>query len=254
MEVGELSRALKVKWSVAWPNVRKLEENHDVGVALSPEQEHRLLEAAAFDTSANRNESLYAFLQVALMTGMRQGEILALTWDQVRLEHNIITVGKAKTAKGTGRQIPMNAELRAVLDQHASWYAKKFGEIKAEWYVFPGGVTRASQPDVQLLSINSSWESVRERAGIECRFHDLRHTLCTKLAEAGVPESTMLAIMGQMSRTMIERYSHIRMAAKRDAMDAIKLPRLTRPEPKKAEISDGVAKEVAKVTKTSNVN
>ena len=35
------------------------------------------------------------------------------------------------------------------------------------------------------------------------------------MAEAGTPESTMLAIMGHMSRAMLERYSHIRMAAKR---------------------------------------
>ena len=39
MEVGELSRAMKFKWSVAWPNVRKLEENHEVGRALSPDEE-----------------------------------------------------------------------------------------------------------------------------------------------------------------------------------------------------------------------
>jgi hypothetical protein len=43
------------------------------------------------------------------------------------------------------------------------------------------------------------------------------------LAEAGVPESTMLALMGHMSRAMLERYSHIRMAAKRDAVAAITL-------------------------------
>lgn len=41
------------------------------------------------------------------------------------------------------------------------------------------------------------------------------------MAEAGVPESTMLALMGHMSRAMLERYSHIRMAAKRDAVEAM---------------------------------
>jgi hypothetical protein len=43
------------------------------------------------------------------------------------------------------------------------------------------------------------------------------------MAEAGVPESTMLAIMGHMSRAMLERYSHIRMAAKREAVQALRL-------------------------------
>jgi len=44
-----------------------------------------------------------------------------------------------------------------------------------------------------------------------------------RLAEAGVPESTMLALMGHMSRAMLERYSHIRIAAKREAVEAITL-------------------------------
>ena len=43
------------------------------------------------------------------------------------------------------------------------------------------------------------------------------------MAEAGVPESTMLALMGHMSRKMLERYSHIRLAAKREAVEALEL-------------------------------
>jgi hypothetical protein len=44
------------------------------------------------------------------------------------------------------------------------------------------------------------------------------------MAEAGVPESTMPALAGHMSRAMVERYSHIRMAAKRTAVEALTLP------------------------------
>ena len=40
----------------------------------------------------------------------------------------------------------------------------------------------------------------------------------TKMAEAGLAESTTLALMGHMSRNMVEGYSHIRMAAKREAV------------------------------------
>ncbi len=64
---------------------------------------------------------------------------------------------------------------------------------------------------------------VVDAAGVQCRLHDLRHTAATKMAEAGVPESTMLALMGHMSRAMLERYSHIRMAAKRTAMESLTL-------------------------------
>lgn len=41
------------------------------------------------------------------------------------------------------------------------------------------------------------------------------------MVEAGVPEGTMLSLMGHMSRAMLERYSHIRMAAEREAVEAL---------------------------------
>ena len=46
------------------------------------------------------------------------------------------------------------------------------------------------------------------------------------MAEAGLPESTILALMRHMSRVMPERYSHIRMAAKRDAVKVLALPKM----------------------------
>ena len=56
---------------------------------------------------------------------------------------------------------------------------------------------------------------------LRCRFHDLRHTCITKLAEGQASEQTIMAIAGHLSRTMLEHCSHIRMAAKRAALDAI---------------------------------
>jgi len=56
------------------------------------------------------------------------------------------------------------------------------------------------------------------------RFHDLRHTAITKLAESQASDQTIMAIAGHVSRRMLEHYSHIRMAAKRIAMDSISTP------------------------------
>ena len=89
--------------------------------------------------------------------------------------------------------------------------------------MFPFGSPQPTAPDRAVTDISSGWDLVRSLAGVSCRLHDLRHTFCTRLAEAGVPESTMLALMGHMSRAMLERYSHIRMAAKRDAVAGITL-------------------------------
>ena len=168
-----------------------------------------------------------------LSTGMRSGEIASLRWLNIALDSSLITVGKAKTKKGTGRQIPVNADMLKVLEDHARWYTRKIGEIKPEWYVFPGragrpvkGKQRSLDPTKPVGDITSAWDALRETCGVHCRFHDLRHTAATKLAESGASESTMLAIMGHMSRAMLERYSHIRMAAKREAVKSLELPKV----------------------------
>jgi hypothetical protein len=56
------------------------------------------------------------------------------------------------------------------------------------------------------------------------RFHDLRHTAITKLAEPQASDQTIMAIAGHVSRQMLEHYSHIRMATKRVALDSISTP------------------------------
>ena len=59
------------------------------------------------------------------------------------------------------------------------------------------------------MSLKKAWNSVRDRACIDCRFHDLSHTV-TKWLKRVMPEATMLDIMGHMSAVMLRRYSHIR--------------------------------------------
>lgn len=223
MEAGELSRAIGKPWRTLWPKVRKLEERHEVGKALSPEEESRLLAALNEQKSPNRSQSLGPFIRIAMLTGMRSGEIGALTWGQIDLLNRVVTVGKAKTAKGTGRQIPMNLTLFAVLSAHAEWFTTRFGATKPEHYLFPYGKPTPNDPTRHITDVSGAWDALRKRAGVNCRFHDLRHTVATKMAEGGVPESTMLALLGHMSRAMLERYSHIRMAAKRVAVEALTL-------------------------------
>lgn len=53
------------------------------------------------------------------------------------------------------------------------------------------------------------------------RFHDLRHCAITSLAESGAADSTIMALAGHVNRKMLERYSHVRMEAKRTAMETL---------------------------------
>ncbi|MFL6415384.1 MAG: tyrosine-type recombinase/integrase [Bryobacteraceae bacterium] len=64
---------------------------------------------------------------------------------------------------------------------------------------------------------------VRKIPGVQCGLHDLRHTFATQLAENGVSESTMLALMGHMSRAMLETVQSFRMRAKREALAGVSL-------------------------------
>lgn len=63
-------------------------------------------------------------------------------------------------------------------------------------------------------------EGLRSATG-GLRFHDLRHTAVTMLAESNASEQTVMAIAGHVSRKMLEHYSHIRMDAKRRAVSAL---------------------------------
>jgi integrase len=109
-------------------------------------------------------------------------------------------------------------------------WAGRLVESNAEDYAFPAceaaGIER-EHPDRERINptrpIKSwcAWRAALKRSGLELRFHDLRHTCITKLAESQASEQTLMAIGGHVSRSMIEHYSHIRMEANRMATDAI---------------------------------
>ena len=219
MELGELSRAIGQPWSLLWPKVRKLEERKNVGRALSSEEQHRLLDGL----KDRRTPHLATLVPLLLLTGMRAGEALSLTWGQADLIGRTLTVGRAKTSNGTGRMIPINDELGMILAAHRTWFSKEFGEPKRDQYLFPWGKPRPSDPSRHATDITWGWDELRTDTEVRCRLHDLRHTFATRLAENGASESTMLALMGHMSRAMLERYSHIRMAAKREAVAGVTL-------------------------------
>ena len=134
--------------------MRKLEERKDAGKALSPVEEQKLLNAVAEQASPNRSQTLGTFIRIALLTGMRAGEIISLTWEQVDLTRRVITVGRAKTSSGTGRQIPMNNDLFAVLSVHAAWFTKRFGQAQPEHYLFPFGKPTPSDPTKPITDVS----------------------------------------------------------------------------------------------------
>ena len=128
---------------------------------------------------------IYPALVLALNCGMRDAEIRNLPWSQINFEKRLLTVGKAKTAAGTGRTIPLNEAVTDALVDHAKWYLQSFGETRQGWFLFPGGGRFPSDPSVAISSLKTAWDMVRSTAGVKGRWHDNRHTLITSRSTAG---------------------------------------------------------------------
>ena len=87
-------------------------------------------------------------------------------------------------------------------------------------------------PTTHVDSWRSAWRTLTKKAGLPgFRFHDLRHCAITSLAESGAADSTIMAIAGHVSRKMLERYSHVRMEAKRAAMETLSEHENSQPRP-----------------------
>ncbi len=77
-------------------------------------------------------------------------------------------------------------------------------------------------PTRPITSWRTAWRTLTRQAGLAgFRFHNLRHHAITELGESGASEQTIMAIAGHVSRRMLERYSHIRLEAKRNALEAV---------------------------------
>ena len=188
------------------------------GSAYTADEEAPMLAEAA----KLRSKNMYPALVEDLNCGLRDKELRELRWRQIDLVHKKqLTVGKSKTDAGTGRVIPLNDTVMLALKAHAAWYIRRFGECKPEWFVFPAGKGQPNDPTKPVTTLRTAWTKVRDKAKVVGRWHDNRHTLVTELSESGAGDEVIMSIAGHVSRAMLSRYSHVRMEAKRRALDEI---------------------------------
>jgi integrase len=112
----------------------------------------------------------------------------------------------------------------------------RFPDSPSHTYVFPNfsvGVSgNARRPYFHRVDVTrpigewkKAWKVACKAAGLTYRWHDCRHTFITRLAEnPNVSEETIRALAGHVSKKMLERYSHIRISAKRAAIAALDRP------------------------------
>ena len=206
-EVGCLRGILKLygRWAAIAACVHSLRERREVGRAISSEDEKKLV----VKTKASRSLALYPLFVLSLDTGIRSSEARSLRRRDIRLEENgqgsFLIVPKSKTEAGRGRLIPMTTRAVAALQ---SWY-RHFPDATEDSFVFPRhriGIHETEQAAIYGLDLScpmkewkTSWYKACRDAGVRYRWHDLRHTFISRLAEnPAVSEQTIRELAGHV--------------------------------------------------------
>lgn len=180
-----------VLWGYAARNpvkeVRLFKEERIPIKILSQEERDRLFKASP--------GFLRPILLLALKTGMRQGEIIHLKWDDVDLKNETINVRQTKSKKL--RQVPIHPQLNEMLERLP----------KSSAYVFPdasgGKMSRTGK-------LRDAFERLKKEAGLpDLTFHALRHNFASELVGKGVDLRTVQEYLGHSSLAMLERYAHV---------------------------------------------
>ena len=197
---------------------------------MSPEEARRLLEAARDD----RLEALYV---LAIATGLRQGELLALNWEDVDLERGVLRVrrtltrtggkvslGEPKTKKSR-RSVNLTAAAAGALRSHLSRQLEEMERIGSLYR--PGGLVFANEIGGIINPSNlrnRSFARLLKRAGLppDTRFHDLRHTCATLLLSRNVNPKIVSEMLGHSSIAItLDTYSHVLPTMQESAIRAL---------------------------------
>lgn len=135
---------------------------------------------------------------LALNTGMRQGEILELRWNDVDFTRKRITLRRTKN--GESRIVPMNISVLALMDM----LRKQAGTDNEHVFIYRG------RPLSRFGLVRGAFEKAVKSAGIvDFRFHDLRHTFASHLVMSGADIMIVKNLLGHKTLAMTMRYSHI---------------------------------------------
>lgn len=177
-----------------WQNpCRHLElrpEKNEIVRFLSDDERAGLLAAC----KASSWPRLYVLVLMGLTTGARRGELEALRWRDVDLERAEASVLRSKN--GDKKVLPL---VPAVVEELTKLRSKP------DALVFPS----KRRPDV-AFNFDPAWDRALKAAGVRnFRFHDLRHSCASYLAQAGAPLLQIAEVLGHRQLSVTKRYSHL---------------------------------------------
>ena len=176
------------EWGISVPNpvqmVRKPPSPQARSRVLTEEEISKLLQA--LEPTGRRSHWTKPIVQLALATAMRRGELLALRWEHIDL--NGRTAFLPETKNGDSRTVPLSTaavKVLAELPRHISGS------------VFP----------LKAFTLDAAFKRGVRRAGLDgVRFHDLRRTAITRMAEKLPNVIELAAVSGHKSLMVLKRY------------------------------------------------
>jgi integrase len=187
--------------------------------ALSEAECARLLSAA-------RDDRLEALWVLALMTGARQGELLALSWDDLDLDEGTMTITKGvRRASTTGsrweigptktadsvRPVRLTPTAVRALKRHKTAQKRERLAAKPRWPESDLVFTTTAGTLIDRNNLRRQWDALTTAADLEGTvLHELRHTFTSHAVDAGVPLTDIADQLGHSNVEMLARtYRHM---------------------------------------------
>jgi integrase len=193
--------AAVLSWAIRQRIAPKAWDNPCKRIALRPENNGRVRflddkELPALLEACKRAKwpKLYALVLLALTTGARRGELEALRWRDIDLDGGLATLERSKN--GDKRVLPLLPNAIEALRPHVG---------------APGALLFASsrRPDVAHNHV-PCWHTALKVAGVRSfRFHDLRHSCASYLAQSGATLLEIADVLGHRNLSVTRRYSHL---------------------------------------------
>lgn len=174
-----------------WPTSLMLKEPKGRTRSLNDDEIDRLLKAAAHEPT------MRAAILVSIACGMRQGELLRLTWADVDFDAHTLRILKTKNGESRAVHLPSSAATALRTLKQATVVGTS---------VF---ITEEGEPAWQGW-LEHRWKQIRKDAGIvDFRWHDLRHSCASILAQSGASLPEIGSVLGHQSASATFRYSHL---------------------------------------------
>lgn len=159
---------------------------------LSDAERERLLAT----TKKSNSPFLHLLFVLAISTGARKAELFNLTWKDLDLHRDVITLHETKN--GERRVLPVTGYALKLLNDHAS-----VRRIDSS-LIFP------SDDPLRPVDIRAAWEKALKEADIhDYKWHDNRHSAASYLAMNGASLAEIAEVLGHKTLQMVKRYAHL---------------------------------------------